>query len=116
MEKDRELRCRVRESRREIREVGAGLPPPVNQAGESQSGPPERRGAGGVLTYAVCGEGRQAACQGVQGWGAVGRGVGGRPRLVHGEGLAVPPVGVGVGGDRGGHREARGLRSGTEPT
>jgi len=59
-----------------------------------------RRGAGGggVLTYAGCVEGLQAGCQGVQDWGAMGRGAGARPWLVHGEGLAVPSVGVGVGG------------------
>lgn len=69
-----------------IREVRIGLPL-ISRAKESQSGPPkgswEIEGAGGVLTYAVCVEGLQAGCQGVQGWGTMGRGAGGRPWLVH---------------------------------
>lgn len=46
----------------------------------------------------------------------MGRGAGGRTRLVHGEGLAVPPVGVGVGDGRGGHRQPWGVRPCPEPT
>lgn len=96
------------------RAIRIGLSP-INQAKESQSGPPRGRweleGAGGVLTYAGCVEGLQAGCQGVQGWGTMGRGAWGRPWLVHREGMAVSPVGMGVGGDRRGHREPRGIRS-----
>lgn len=85
-EKDRELRCRVREKLKGNRLIRIGLSP-ISQAKESQSGPPKGRweveGAGGVLTYAGCVEGLQACCQGVQGWGTMGHGAGGRSWLVH---------------------------------
>lgn len=68
------------------REIRIGLSP-IKMAKESQSGPPKGRweveGAAGVLTYAGCVEGLQAGCQGVQDWGTMGRGAGGRPWLVH---------------------------------
>lgn len=56
-----------------------------------------------VLTYGgCCVEGLQAGSQGLQDWGAVRRGAWGGARLVHGDGLALPAVGVGEWVGRGG--------------
>lgn len=110
---------RKKKSQRKNREIRIGLSP-INKTKRSQSGPSKRRwgveGSAGFLTYTWCVEWLQAGCQGVQGWGTMGRGVGGRPWLVHWEGLAVPPVRMGVGGDWGGHWEPRGIRSWPKPT
>lgn len=71
-----------KESKRN-REIRIGRSP-INQGHQKEGGKWEvEMGLGGVLTYTGCVEGLQAGCQGVQGWGTMGRGAGGRPWLVH---------------------------------